>query len=116
MPPGRPKEARLTPRILAKLKDGLDLATADGNRTYAERLTDRMLMGLLAVHLHREAIKAINAQRALIVEGEVDRRVQKVLKAAAEIKAARSGGRANRDVGPPDDALSKGPSVTRGES
>lgn len=102
---GRQKEQPLKPADLKKLKAGLDLATAAGIQEYLRRLDDLNLQGKIPAFRYKLAISSANAQRALIIEAEVDRRVAKVLKAKEAIVEARRGGRANRDVGPPPDAL-----------
>lgn len=104
---GRQPEKPLTKDAIKKLFDGLNLATAEDNRQLLQRADELMLAGKMQVRHHINLVKSVNARRSLIIDAEVDRRVAKVVKAAQDIKRARTGGRKLRDVGPPDDDLNK---------
>lgn len=100
---GRQREKSLTEKAFKQIVRGLDMKTADGLKEYLRRLDHLNLTGKVPVARYKLAIASANAQRALIVEAEVARRVAKILKARDEILEARMGGRKLRDVGPPPD-------------
>lgn len=112
---GRQRDKPLKDEDFDKLVEGLDLTSADGLKEYLRRLDELNLKGKVPVARYKLAIASANAQRALIVEAEVARRVAKILKARDEILEARMGGRKLRDVGPPPDDRQKKKSDAGGE-
>lgn len=112
---GRQKEKPLDEKAFQATVEGLDMTSADGLKEHLRRLDALNLQGKIPAHRFKLAIQSAAAQRALIVEAEVARRVAKVLKARDDIEAARMGGRRLRDVGPPPDDRQKRGSDAGGE-
>lgn len=108
---GRPKDAApLTVNQVRTLVRGLDLTTAAGLQAYLRRLSSMHLQQKIPSHVYVREVAGVNAQRALIIESEVDTRVKKILDARDEIRRARGAppvGQA-RDIGPPPDGFDQG--------
>lgn len=100
---GRQREKALTDAEVDESVKGIDMTTADGLKEHLRRLDRLNLTGKIPAMRFKLAIASASAQRALIVEAEVARRVAKILTARDEILDARMGGRKLRDVGPPPD-------------
>ena len=86
-----------------QLRNGIDIATADGQLELAWRLLKENLTGRIGVERVKACGPLLNNMRSNAFEGNKDRRAKRVTKAVDELKEMRLQGRKLRDVGPPPD-------------
>lgn len=103
---GRPAQV-MTDAQTANLYRGIDVATADGLRVFLNRISKAVLTGKLSSERAKAVASLAGHQRALLLEGDIDKRIQRIEAAAEEIAKARNKPVAGqvRDVGPPSDGL-----------
>lgn len=106
---GRRAEKFLTKEQVDELLDKASLSTDNGRTLVMKRATMLMLMGTMQTRLYRELGDGLEKMSRFGRQRTLDRRANKVRKAAEEIKQARLAGRHLRDVGAPPDSISEKP-------
>lgn len=102
--------ARLTPRAVDKLYDGLVLSTLKGESELITRADKLVLQGRITRAQHGAVIAGIGERRHLVQSyGKLDEMQSLIERQAEEIRQLRGrlGGRNLADVGPPEDDVDK---------